>query len=298
MPYGYEKYRLDKNISPNTLIHEIKLIRAFLAFVNSKYKKSVELHEIRPIDVREFLDGEREKGLMDSTVNRKLGYIRNWFDYLWETNQIIYDFMPKFKYSENLIIHSKAELHVNYAHLLNIKPLLLTDKSLMFVSKLLFIFYMRGIRLRDIVNLKIDDFEDKGDTIHLSFQTLAGTYFHIDFEEPEEVAILLAATERALFRNVPFLFSSRVKGEYGPFRLGSLKDYSNELAVYVGHPIRSEEIRMAMVHYLYRVEGKTVEDLQQLLGLTMTGASWLLKESLERSQVMNYNGEYTANSMT
>src|SRR5690606_20009910 len=85
MPYGYEQYRLDKNISPNTLIHEINLLKAFLAFVNSKYKKRVELHEIRPIDVREFLDGERAKGLMDSTVNRKLSYIRTWFDYLWES---------------------------------------------------------------------------------------------------------------------------------------------------------------------------------------------------------------------
>ena len=42
MPYGYEKYRIKSGISPNTYVHEVKLIRAFLAYVNQKYKKDID----------------------------------------------------------------------------------------------------------------------------------------------------------------------------------------------------------------------------------------------------------------
>ena len=75
MPYGYENHRLKNYISPNSIVNEVSLIRSFLKFVEDYYDKSVAPHEIRPIDVRNFLDNERRKPIKDSTVNRKLIYI-------------------------------------------------------------------------------------------------------------------------------------------------------------------------------------------------------------------------------
>lgn len=38
MPYGYEKYRLDNGISPNTVVHEVQLIQALFAFCEKRTK--------------------------------------------------------------------------------------------------------------------------------------------------------------------------------------------------------------------------------------------------------------------
>ncbi len=289
MPYGYENYRLSKNISENTVVHEVRLIRSLLAFINAKYKRSIEPYEIRPIDIKEFLDAERATGLQDTTINRKLVYIRHWFDFMWRTNKIPIDFMPKLDYSKNLVMNNHTPITINYLTLLNKRHQFLRARKIQLHSKLLFIFFIRGLRIRDILRIELDDFEDRGNVLYLHLRRIGDEELLLKFDNDDEISTLLMAIERAMFSSSPYILYSRINEEYVPLRMGSLKDYHLALKHYFGIPIRSEELRFSYVHYLYRHENKSIEEIQQIMGLTLATTTRLLKESLERLDKVNYN---------
>lgn len=280
MPYGYEKYRLDKGISPNTVIHEVQLIRALFAYLRKTYKKSVEPHEIRPADIQNFLQQQQETGIKDSTLNRKLSYIRQWFDYMWRIGRVPVDFMPKFELSHKLDL-TPADIHLDYEALLAKKPAVLESDELSLTAKILFLLYMRGLRLRDMVAIEVENIEDKGDVLSLLVEKKDGYTCHLEFTG-KEIPVLREGINRAIFRGTPYLLSSKVKNDYTVFQLGSLSDYTEALTAFVGVPMRSGDIRFAYVHYLYSVEHKNLEDIQRILGVSLDSASRILKDSLVR----------------
>lgn len=280
MPYGYEKYRLKNGISPNTVIHEVQLIHALFAYLKKTYKKPVEPHEIRPSDIQKFLQQQHETGIKDSTLNRKLIHIRQWFDYMWQIGKIPVDFMPKFKLAQKLDL-TPADIHINYEDLLAKKDAVLESNQLSLNAKILFLFYMRGLRLRDMAAIEVDDFADHKDAIALTFEKKDGYACQLEFTD-KEIPVLREAMERAVFRNTPFLLSSKNKDGYSVFKMGSLSDYTEALTDFVGTPIRSGDIRFAYVHYLYAVEHKNLEEIQGILGVSLDSASRMLKESLTR----------------
>ena len=280
MPYGYEKYRLKNGISPNTVVHEIQLIRSLFAFLRNTYKKPVEPHEIRPIDIQNFLQQQHATGIKDSTLNRKLIYIRQWFDYMWRIGKIPVDFMPKFKFTEKLDL-TPADIHVNYAELLEKKDAVFESSHLSLNAKILFILYMRGLRLRDMAAIEVDDFEDLGAGLLLPLEKKDGYVCQLKFTG-KEVPVLMEGIERAVFRNTPYLLSSKVKDGYSMFKMGSLSDYTEALTSFLGTPIRSGDIRFAYVHHLYTVEHKNLEEIQEIMGVSLDSASRMLTESLTR----------------
>lgn len=280
MPYGYEKYRLENGISPNTVVHEVQLIHSLLAFLARSYKKSVEPHEIRPVDIQNFLHEQRKTGIKDSTLNRKIIFIRQWFDYMWRIGRIPVDFMPKFKYSEKLDL-TPPDIHLDYAQLLAKKDAVLDTEQLSLNAKILYILYLRGLRLRDMAGIDISHFEDKGHKLTLAFEKKDGYMSRIDFTG-KEIAVLLVGIERAIFRGTPYLLSSKVNNEYTMFQMGSLSDYTEALSSFIGMPMRSGDIRFAYVHYLYSAEQKNLEEIQGILGVSLDSASRILKDSLQR----------------
>ncbi|MTD29885.1 site-specific integrase [Planomicrobium sp. YIM 101495] len=279
MPYGYEKYRLKNGISPNTVIHEVQLIRTLLAYLNRKYKKPVEPHEIRPRDIQQFLLEQRKTGIKDSTLNRKIVFIRQWFDYMWRVGRIPADFMPKFKFSEKLDL-SPPDIHLDYQVLLDKKNAVLSS-DLPLNAKVLYILYLRGLRLRDMTSINIGSFEDLGHSMKLTIEKKDGYVSRLKFVG-KEILIMNEAIERAVFRGTDYLLSSKVDGRYTAFHLGSLSDYTEALSTFVGMPIRSGDIRFAYVHYLYAVEDRKLEEIQEILGVSLDSAARILKDSITR----------------
>ncbi|MFD1030646.1 site-specific integrase [Metaplanococcus flavidus] len=280
MPYGYEKYRLQNGISPNTVVHEVQLIHSLFAFLTRHYKKRIEPHEIRPADIQLFLQEQRAKGIKDSTLNRKIIFIRQWFDYMWRIGRIPVDFMPKFKFSEKLDL-TPPDIHLDYGTLLEKKEAVLASDQLSLNAKILYLLYMRGLRLRDMASIDISSFEDKGHKLTLAFEKKDGYMSRIDFTG-KEITILLEGIERAIFRGTPYLLSSKVNNEYTMFQMGSLSDYTEALSSFIGVPMRSGDIRFAYVHYLYSEEQKNLEEIQEILGVSLDSASRILKDSLQR----------------
>lgn len=280
MPYGYEKYRLKNGISPNTVVHEVQLIRSLFAFLRRTYDRKVEPHEIRPADIQRFLQEQRELGLKDSTLNRKLIYIRRWFDYMWQIGRIPVDFMPKFKFAEKLDL-TPSDIETDYEELLAKKDDVLEAEQLALNAKILYLLYLRGLRLRDMATLDIHNFEEKENALLLTVEKKDGFVSVLEFTG-KEIPVMQEAIERAVFRGTSFLLSSKVKDEYTSFQMGSLSDYTEALSSFLGMPIRSGDIRFAYVRYLYTVKHKNVEEIQEILGVSIDSASRMLKDSLTR----------------
>lgn len=287
MPYGYEKYRLDNGISPNTVTIEIHLINSLLAYIDAVYEKSVEPHEIKPIDIRDFLLEQKEEGLKDATILRKLGTIRSWFDYMWQINKIPNDFMPKFKLPEKLEVN-KEEIHVDYSYLLSKKAKILNSPHIRLYGKMLYILYMRGFRVRDIVKITLDQIEDHEEMMTITLVKSNGYIQKATFTDIE-IRIFLECIEKAVFRGTPYLLSSKVNDEYVPLQLGSFKGYILSLKEELNMPFRSEQIRLAYAHYLHIHEHKTIEELVEILGMSETSISMTLKEAIERVKIVDYN---------
>lgn len=280
MPYGYEKFRLDNGISPNTVVHEVQLIRSLFAFLRHTYKRPVEPHEIHPSDIQQFLQDQHAAGIKDSTLNRKLIYIRRWFDYMWQIGRIPNDFMPKFKFSRKLDL-TPSDIHLDYEDLLKKKDAVLEADHLSLNAKILYILYLRGLRLRDMAAIDIDNFDDRGGKLALAVDKKDGYQCRLEFTD-KEIPVMLDGIERAVFRGTPYLLSSKVKNEYTMFQMGSLSDYTEALSSFVGMPMRSGDIRFAYVYYLYSVEHKNLEEIQEILGVSLDSASRILKDSLVR----------------
>lgn len=288
MPYGYEKYRLENNISPNTTRTEVRVINELIAFVNFKYKKEIEPRDIKPIDIREFLlEQKKERNLKDATLNRKIITIKNWYDFLWKINKVERDFMPKFSLPGKLD-KTKENISIDYGYLLSNKREILQSNHIRLYAKMLFILYMRGFRVRDIVQITLNHIKDTGDRITIKIEKSNGCIQVAEFID-EEIGVILDCMERAVFRGTSYLLSSKVNDEYIPLQLGSFKDYINSLKDGLGVPFKSEQIRLAYVHYLYTKENLRAEELQEILGLSLPSVTLSIKEALERVQVIHYN---------
>lgn len=293
MPYGYEKYRLNNNISPKTVVNEVSLIRTFLKFVDNFYGKSVAPHEIRPTDVRNFLDNERRKPITDSTINRKLVYIRVWFNFMWEIGKIPFDFMEKFKY-EGLDTTPKSHvINLNYRELLEKKNDVFLNPEVLLTAKLLFLFDLRGIRRRDTLSVTINDIKDQGNecTVYVETREEIATF---QVKDPAEISVLLQGIERAVFRGTEYLFSTKKNGIYVQESTSSTTVTNNAITKAIGFPVYSEIVRYAYVHYLHIDQKLKIEEIEELLGASRERTATILKEALVRVKDVDYNMQRTS----
>ncbi|WP_233208527.1 site-specific integrase [Planomicrobium sp. MB-3u-38] len=278
MLYGYEEYRLKAGISPGTLVTEVELLKSFVRFVNERNGKQVEPYEIRPADVRAFLDQEKGKGLKATTLKRKLSHIRQYFHYLWKVGKVPVDFMPKFEY-ELVVERTPATLY--YQEFADEKRKVLQHRALMLNAKLYFLFAMKGFRMREIERLQSKHFRDLGDRVEMNFVTLEDVYWHLVFEDPMEVAVIVQALERALFREHDYLVSSDKK--YGAdYVRNNMKDIYHGLTSLLPKPFKTEEVRMAYIYDLYKVQGTSFDEMVALLGITPESLTSSLKLVFER----------------
>lgn len=278
MLYGYEEYRLKAGISPGTLVTELELLKSFVCYVNLRNDKQLEPYEIKPADVRAFLDQEKGKGLKASTLKRKLSHIRQYFHYLWKVGKVPVDFMPKFEYE---LVVEKAIAKLVYAEFQEEKQKVLQHPSLMLNAKLYFLFAMKGFRMREIERLQSKHFRDLGDRVEMNFVTLEDVYWQLVFEDPIEVAVIVQAMERALFREHDYLVASDKK--YGAdYVRNNMKDIYQGVTALLPKAFKTEEVRMAYIYDLYKAQGKSYDEMVELLGITPESLTSSLKLVFER----------------
>lgn len=278
MLYGYEEYRLKKGISPGTLVTEVELLKTFVQFVNAYNKKPLEPYEIKPSDVRAFMDQEKAKGLQASTLKRKLSQIKQYFHYLWKIGKVPVDFMPKFEYE---LVVAKATATLQYQDFLSVKDKLLRDAGILLNARLYFLFAMAGFRMKEMERLRSRHFQDFGDVIEMNYITSQGILWQLEFTDPLEVAVLSQALERSVFREHDYLVSSDKKfgSDYVRRNLKDIYARFNEL---LAKPFKTEELRLAYIYYLYKDVGKPFDEIAGLLGVTPESLTFTLKLVFER----------------
>lgn len=280
MLYGYEEYRLKAGMSPSTLVTEMELLKSFIRFVSGRHVGQLVPHEIRPADVKAFLDHERAKGLKATTLKRKLSHIRQYFHYLWRIGKVPVDFMTKFEYE---LVIEKTTATLQYKEFANEKQYVLQHPSLMLNAKLYFLFAMAGFRMREIERLQSKHFKDLGDWVEMNFVTSQGVYWHLTFEDPIEVGVLVQALERALFREHDFLVASDKK--YGAeYVRNNMKEIYQGLSGILPKPFKTEEVRMAYIYDLYKAQETPFDEMVGLLGITPTSLTSALRLVFERYQ--------------
>lgn len=276
--HGYEDYRLKKGISPGTLVTEVELLKTFMAFVNVHNQKQLAPYEIKPSDVRAFMDQEKAKGLQASTLKRKLSQIRQYFHYLWKIGKVPVDFMPKFEYE---LMVPKAAATLYYAEFEVLKTKVLKDAGLLLNARLYFLFAMAGFRMKEIERLQSRHFTDLGDAVEMNFMTSQGILWQLEFTDPVEVALLSQALERAVFREHDYLVASDKKFGADYVR-ANLKDIYSRLNGVLPKPFKTEEVRLAYIYSLYKEQGKSFDEMVDLLGVSPESLTSTLKLVFER----------------
>lgn len=278
MLYGYEEYRLKEGISPGTLLTEVALLKTFVQFVNVRNQKSLKPYEIKPSDVRAFLDQEKGKGLKASTVKRKLSQIRQYFHFLWKQGKVPVDFMPKFEYELEL---EKPVSTLMYKEFADMKKKVLKHPKLLLNDKLYFLFTMAGFRMKEMERLRSRHFEDLGDRVEMMFVTSHEIFWRLTFEDSAEVAVLVQAMERAVFRDHDYLIASDKK--YGAeYVSNNMKEIYGRLNAVLPKPFKTNEVRLAYIYELYKVQGKSFDEMVDLLGVLPESLSYTLKLVFER----------------
>lgn len=278
MLHGYEAYRLQKGISPGTLVTEVELLKTFVQFVNTHNQKQMEPYEIKPSDVRTFMDQEKAKGLKSSTLKRKLSQIKQYFHFLWKIGKVPVDFMPKFEYE---LVVPKATATLYYEDFLNVKNQVLMDSSVLLNARLYFLFAMKGFRMKEIERLQSKHFQDMGDVIEMNFVTSQEVLWQLEFADSLEVAVLSQALERSIFREHDYLVASDKKFGADYVRR-NLKDIYARLNGLLPKPFKTEEVRSAYVYFLYEEKGRTFDEMVNLLGVSPETLTFSLKLAFER----------------
>lgn len=287
MPYGYKKYRLENGISERTLHAEIQLIEHFIAYVNSIYKKHVDPSSYKSQDVKNFLAERRNNGLKDNTIRKDLSLLKQFFDYLWKFDKIPYDFTPKIKLELQI---DKTPIEIDYAYLQSIYNNILTNSKIQPKAKVLFMLYMKGWKFRDIREIQLSNIQDNIDEIILTFPKPYGKTQQLVFTGVEIGPIIYCLTE-SIYRSVPYLLSSKIKGEYEQFSIYSTKTYLNSIIDNYNLPftLNNDMLRYSYVHFLLKVKNMHIEDIANELGITTKNAAILVKEALERVKDNEYN---------
>ncbi|WP_211656220.1 site-specific integrase [Planococcus alpniumensis] len=282
----YAEYRRGNNIKEQTLKYEIEQLHIFLAFVTNFAGRKLEPFEIKPLHVKKYLDHEKEiKQVTDTTIKRKLSTIRQYFHFLWEVGKVPNDFMPKVKYEYNI---PEKVGSTNYQELLAKKKQILSNSKLLLNDKLYFLLTLKGIKLQDIERLTTENVVDAGNKIVVRFENSQGYFVKYNFYDESDIAVFIQAIERATFRDHTLLVASTNRKEANYLR-HNLKEINDRLYKVINAHFRGEEIRSSYIHFLYKVEQKSLEEMAEMLGTSVTSITNTLKVVLERYKHMDYN---------
>lgn len=157
----YEDYlRIDKKYSNNTIMSYMNDLNKFDLFLDNK-----DITKIDKTAIRSFIESEKNRKLSDRTISHDLIVIKNFYKYL-EKNNIIKNNpsvdieLPKLK---------KTLPHVlSLDEVDKILDIELKDKYAYRNKAMLELMYSSGLRISELVNLKIQDIDLEEDIVRVT----------------------------------------------------------------------------------------------------------------------------------
>lgn len=153
----------ERNFSHNTIISYRKDVEQFLFFLK---KISVNLEFSSTKDIRKWIIQNRDSGLEPTTINRKISCIRTYYKFLKRESKVSYNPLT----------------NINLLKIKKRLPVFVSEKSMYdLFSKVNFsqdfkgrrdkfiidLFYQTGIRLSELINIQITDFNIKNKTLRI-----------------------------------------------------------------------------------------------------------------------------------
>ena len=199
--------------------------------------------------------------------------------------------MVKFKYHRNLEV-GQLKIPFSYEYLLTEKPRLL-NSSLSLTAKVGFILLLKGLRVKEIQGILLDDITERDSTTTILINRESDKEFTITFDTVEEMHLLYEAKTQAIFRGVPYLLSSKKIGktDYTSFQGHSMQTVVSSISNFLGRSVSSETIRKSYLIYLATVKNYTTEDFVEQLGFRYMSAAAFKNSLLESSNNNPYNKE-------
>lgn len=157
----YEDYlRIDKKYSNNTIMSYMNDLNKFDSFLNNK-----DITKIDKTTIRAFIESEKKRKLSDRTISHDLIVIKNFYKYLEKNNTIknnpsVDIELPKLK---------KTLPHVlSLDEVDKILDIELKDKYAYRNKAMLELMYSSGLRISELVNLKIQDIDLEEDIVRVT----------------------------------------------------------------------------------------------------------------------------------
>lgn len=298
MPFGFAKYRLNEGIKPHTIKFQVITINQFLSYLSKEYPdRNFEPKNFKRKHINGFLKQQSlDLKLDDSTVYRKQSTLRVFFDFLYKTGQITLDPMEKVdffakKKTTQIFKRDDSILNFDYLTIYNKKRELLEMDSLPLKSKILFLLVLKGIQLADMYTLTIDKFtEGANGDFYLYYHTKFKHDAAIVFQDEEDIRILKEAIDTARSNQTPYiLHTKKENGSYEASNAFNTRFYFDSLQKKLGHTLRSNDVRLAYIHYLHYCKQLSAFDISDMLGRPLKNIYKLMNESLERINNTNYN---------
>jgi site-specific recombinase XerD len=283
MPYGYIQYCVKKGYSNETIPTYEKVILLFFGFLNRRYFRKIELHEINPSDIKLFLKERANNGLQVNTLKRDLTILRQFFDYLWQTNQIPIDPIVKIRIKEK---HKPRINEIDYSLLLSLKEEIFSDKRYSPMIKCIFLLGLKGFKLHDF-HFSKSDVSELANGVEIT-TTNNGNIRRLVLTEIEEEIFMQHFIDTQFIPSDYVFYSKRhFTDEYGPINNETLTLYLRYIKrdYNIPFPLHLNSLRFAYIHHLHEVCHFEDEDIAQEFGLNNEAGKTLLELAIERYPV-------------
>ena len=146
----------EKRFSEHTVISYSTDLTQFLNFINKEFEISTQVSEISFQIVRSWIASLLEKGVSPRSVNRKISTLKTYFKFLIRENAITESPMLKVvapKSKKRLPVFIEENQIENLLNQIEFNDGFIGERDKLIIE----LFYVTGIRLSELVNIKISD---------------------------------------------------------------------------------------------------------------------------------------------
>ncbi|WP_318502566.1 tyrosine-type recombinase/integrase [Bacillus sp. T3] len=146
MPYGFISHIENKGYSSETIKSYEKVIGQFFYYIKNTYPDNKEPFQISPLDIKNYLEEQLEKGKSITTINKELAIIKTMFNYFWEIDRVPVDPAVKIKRYKK---HEKLKLDLSYGQITELLHRTLHHDEYSSLRKAIFLLAAKGLKTAD-----------------------------------------------------------------------------------------------------------------------------------------------------
>lgn len=270
VPYGFIKHIEAQGYSKETILSYKKVLNLFIIHLNSTYAGGKEPFEINPSDIKNYLFNQLKEGKKVSTLNKELGILKTWFNYLWEKDIVKIDPTVKIK---RLKTDDALKIDITYEDIQQILPKVLSNPYYQPIRKAIFLLATKGLKTSDFRFTKDEIIISENNNeieIILSNRKL--------ILKDQEVNHFLDYYHSSIFNNSDFVFITN-KSKEGPVPievmsiLTHLRAISNDYLPNFNIHLTLINMRRALISHLYNKEKLSIQQIAAELGIEEQSAA-------------------------